>query len=338
MMKIDKFFLIIEIILISLYMYTIIFSILILPLNIILGILCILFLPGYNLLNLIKPNFSIIQKTGYMTIISLGLENIIMFFSYIFLYDIVTTPENPAFYFNNILLITSIQIINIVLIIINQIKRLKVKEISATSQDDSLTIKKGLKIEKDILLNFIAFIGFCFSLTFLGISVFKYEKATYRFLYSYDFTFFYNLPYTFYIFLITTIISLTYIIIYSKNRYLILISLSMFLYCLWILPYLQFGDYFNDDSHALFYFIRDYQIYGIRAYNDSCFLIYNATKKTITDFGYSTSLFTGIILMYATTESIDVVLWYIYPIIFITIPFFFYSIFERFLEKKIKTN
>lgn len=121
-MKSNKMFLIIEITFIIIYMFMILFSIVIQPINMILGIICVLFLPGYNLLNVIKPRFNLIEKLGYMTIISLAIENILMFFSYIFLYNIVTTQDNPAFFFNNILLISTIQLINISLILLYELK------------------------------------------------------------------------------------------------------------------------------------------------------------------------------------------------------------------------
>ena len=63
-MKLRNSFLIIELILVIIYSFIILFSISIMYIKIILGLICVLFLPGYNLLNLIKPKFNLIQKLG----------------------------------------------------------------------------------------------------------------------------------------------------------------------------------------------------------------------------------------------------------------------------------
>ena len=94
------------------------------PLNLLLGIICVLFLPGYNFLSLIFSKYSRIKKLGYMIIISLAIENIFMFFCYFFLYSQVTTIQKPGFVFNQLYLILSFQLINLILIIANEFKEI----------------------------------------------------------------------------------------------------------------------------------------------------------------------------------------------------------------------
>ena len=95
-----KSFLIIQIFIIFLYLYLFLKSVVIFPLNLLLGIICVLFLPGYNFLSLIFSQYSRIKKLGYMIIISLAIENIFMLFSYIYFYYRVTTVLKPGFVFN----------------------------------------------------------------------------------------------------------------------------------------------------------------------------------------------------------------------------------------------
>ncbi|MFX1394278.1 MAG: hypothetical protein ACFFAH_11950, partial [Promethearchaeota archaeon] len=328
--------LIIELVLIIIYLFIIQFSIVILPINIIFGIICVLFLPGYNLLNILKPRFNLIEKLGYMTMVSLAIDNIFMFFWYLIFYDIVTTPEEPGFIFNGNLLIISIQIINLVLISINviyfykEINKAKARRVQHEFKDKSNKIeKKNYYINLRVL---IISIGFFFSLILLCIStLYSYipnnEYSTNYNDYKSNFTFFYRVPFTFYIFLVSTILCLTYIIFFSKNKYFILICISIFIYCLWILPYLQIGNYFSEDTHILFIVYNNYLKYGIRTYSNFGYIV---KFKTFTSFRYSTSLFTAILLASATGAHINFVLWFLYPLIFIFIPFFFYSIFKKF--------
>ncbi|MFX0141934.1 MAG: hypothetical protein ACFFDN_50320, partial [Candidatus Hodarchaeota archaeon] len=119
-----KSFLIVQIFIIFLYLYLFLNSVLIFPLNLFLGIICVLFLPGYNLLSLIFSQYSRIKKLGYMTIISLAIENIFMIVCYGFLYYRVTTPLKPGFVFEPLYLILSFQLINLILIIANEFKEI----------------------------------------------------------------------------------------------------------------------------------------------------------------------------------------------------------------------
>ena len=64
-MKIGRVFLLIELSFISIYYLIVQFSITIQPINLILGFFIVFILPGYNLLNIIKPDYSVIRKLGY---------------------------------------------------------------------------------------------------------------------------------------------------------------------------------------------------------------------------------------------------------------------------------
>ena len=60
----------IQVSLILVYLIMTLSSIFLQPLYLILGIICVLFFPGYNLLNIIKPQFSLIERLGYTIILS----------------------------------------------------------------------------------------------------------------------------------------------------------------------------------------------------------------------------------------------------------------------------
>ena len=124
---ISQKYIIIEFILILIYLFLILFSILVLPLNITLGVICILFLPGYNLISIIKPNLNSIQKFGYVTILSLMIDNFVMIFSYLLFYNISVNNSTSGFFFNPIILITTIQIINLFLLFVIVVKKKSLK-------------------------------------------------------------------------------------------------------------------------------------------------------------------------------------------------------------------
>ena len=137
------------------------------------------------------------------------------------------------------------------------------------------------------------------------------------------------------LFLAISISCLIYIIFLTKNRFLILISISLFIYCIWIIPYLQIGNYFSNDPIMLSKIYNNYLIYGIRTRSNNPFIV---KTSTFTNYMYSTSLFTSIILVSETGVDINTVLWYIYPLIFIFIPFLFYSYFQKYSKEDNENN
>ncbi len=180
----------------------------------------------------------------------------------------------------------------------------------------------------------IVFIIFGLSLIFLSIST-LYSNVPYnnyinvRRDYSSNFTFFQRVPLIFYAFLIIAILSLVFIIFYFRNVYIILISISIFIYCAWILPYLQIGNNFGHDTSLLSRSYVEYSKYGIET-----LLEFNFVVVGYDSLRYSTALFSTILLMGATNVNLDFALWYLYPLLFISIPFFFYSIFKKFSDKE----
>jgi len=335
---------IIQLFVILIYLIITLFSITIQPINLILGIICTLVLPGYNLLKIFKPNYTIIQKLGYLTILSLAVENIFMFFSYIFLYDLSILTEDIGFIFDPILLIASFQILNLTLIVINELillKKRKNRNIINTNthkvQINFPNINFNGVIKKINWRSIISYIIFIFSLIFLCLSTYYSTFSDNDYFTNYQdyrstFTFFLRVPYTFYIFLTILIISLAYIILFTKNKYLILFSISIFLYTLWILPYLQIKNFFSWDSYFLYNLYQSYLNFGIKPENDYSFTL--NFFNIMLPHRYSTSIFTTILLVNATQIEVSFVLWFIYPLYYVSIPFLFYSTFKRFSNEK----
>ena len=332
---------ILEVSAVLIYLIITLFSITIQPVNLILGIFCTLIIPGYNLINTIKPKYKVIQKLGYMTILSLAIVNIFMFFTYFFLYDLVVLPEDTGFFFDPVLLISSIQILNLILIVINKGIKHKNKEtidLNASKIQNYTHIKLSGIFKKNNLRSLVSYFLFFFSLIFLCVSTVYSEVPNNDYSVNYveyrsNFTFFLRVPLTFYLFLIISILSLTFIIFSGKNNYIKLSCISIFLYCLWILPYLQIGNFFNHDSKLLFDLYQSYLNLGISpAYNKFSFTL--NLSNLINLQRYSTSIFTTILLTNATQINISFVLWFIYPLSYISIPFFFYSVFQKYSTKK----
>lgn len=340
-------FLIAQLILIFYYLCTILFSIIIFPTNIVLGVICVLFLPGYNLLNLLKSKSSLIEKLGYTIILSLAIENVMMLLFYVFFYNFITWPEVPGgasigIIFNPFLLILSIQIINLILILSIELKQFYFKKYKFKPETQKIFLfNKNISFNENSVnfKNLIVFICFLLSLILICISTIYSDVPNNEFLINYaeyrpNFTFFYRVPIVFYIFLTTSILSLTYLIFSAKNNFIILISVSAFLYCIWILPYLQIGNYFSQDSR---YISLIYEYYLIRGISNTgaygfCLLPHYGTQRN------STALLNAIVLTSATSMDIDFALWYLYPLIYMFIPFFFYSVFQKFSKLRDKNS
>ncbi|KKL87566.1 hypothetical protein LCGC14_1933440 [marine sediment metagenome] len=129
-MKLRRVFLLIELVTLLIYFLMILFSVILQPLNMILGFFFVFILPGYNLVSILKPRYKFVEKLGYVVVLSLALESIIMLLSYIFLYNSLSYPESNTrgIIFNPILLISAILSINLILIFIKSIKNSKIKQ------------------------------------------------------------------------------------------------------------------------------------------------------------------------------------------------------------------
>lgn len=331
-------FIIIEIAILFTYLYMFLNSIIIFPLNVILSIICLLFIPGYNLLNLIKPEADLIEKLGYTTILSIAIENIFMFFIFVIGYNdeniryISDVNRTVGFYFWYEMLIFILIMFSLVLIVLNALYY-KPKERSLKLKINLNSINK-----KESRMALLIVIGFIFSLIFLCYSTFlnQIPETLFKIIredYRYNFTFFYRVPFFFYIFFATTILSLALILFYIKNKYLSLFCISMFMYCLWILPVLQIGDYYGLDTLTLSENYDDYLFSGFFAYRPYCFQLQNYGSLR-----YSSNIFTAILLIQGSSVEPQVGLMLLYPLIFIFIPFLFYSIFSKLSSDKENNN
>jgi len=210
-MKFNRYYLVIEFFIILVYLLMNLFSIIIFPINLVLGFICILFLPGYNLVKLIRPNSNLMEKLGYSTIFSLAIENITMFILYVGFYDCIQKSGRYAFIFWPEFLILIIQIINISLILIDKfLNKDRRKEI------DINRIFKLVKKNFD-LKSILIIAGFIYLLVFLCISSFFSQVPNNDYHinhieYESNFTFFLRVPFYFYFFLICSIIFFVYIL------------------------------------------------------------------------------------------------------------------------------
>ena len=334
-MKLNRVYLLIELSLLSIYFFIILFSINIQPINLILGFFFIFILPGYNLVSILKPEYKLTEKLGYVIVLRLALESALMLFSYILLYNSASYPESTTkgVIFNPILLISTILSLNLILTFIKRRKNHKIKQNNYFKETNFFRNLEAIR-RKINLKNMMIIFGFIFSLVLLCVSTLYSNVPNNDYSINYrdyrsNFTFFTRVPLTFYIFIIISILCLTYIIFSVKNRYITLTCISIFLYCLWILPYLQIGNYFNHDSYNLLKYYEIYLDNGIMSYQGYHFVIYNFDSLR-----YSTSLFSVILLTSATATDINFVLWYLYPLFYIFLPFFFYSVLKKYSKKK----
>ena len=331
--------LIIELFVVLTYLIITLFSITVQPINLILGILCILVIPGFNLLKIFKPQSTLIQKLGYITILSLAIGNIFMFFSYLFLFDLTVLTEGTGFIFDPIMLNASIQILNLTLIAINEIIFLKKQKNKNSIEINThkVPLINFYKIFKKCNMRSLAcYLVFFLSLIFLCLSTYYSPVSDNSFNQVYidyraNFLFFSRVPAIFYVFLLILIISLVCLIFFTKNRYLILLSISLFLYTLWILPYLQIGNFFTHDSYFLLDSYQNYLKFGMVPSNN--YGLTQVIPDITVAYRYSTSIFTTILLVNATQVDVVFVLWALYPLCFISVPFFFYYIFQKYSNK-----
>jgi len=129
-MKLRRVFLLIELVTLLIYFLMILFSVILQPLNMILGFFFVFILPGYNLISILKPEYQFSEKLGYMIVLSLALESALMLFSYIILYNFETYPESNTrgVIFNPIILISSILFINLILTFIKRRRNHNIKQ------------------------------------------------------------------------------------------------------------------------------------------------------------------------------------------------------------------
>ncbi len=339
MLKTNKSLIFIELPIIFAYLFLLMYDILFQPINIILGIICVFVFPGLNLMNLIRSNTSLMEKLGYSIILSIALNSAIMLFSYLFLFNFVTFPETGllGFFYNNLLLIDSIQILNMFLIIIHLVHGYKIKKdknskeikIRNSINYDSIKNKKSWYTVIITIIYFLSLVLLCISTLFSNIPTNGFNENLVN--YSSNFTFFIRVPLIFYVFLTSSILCLIYYIFITKNHSVALIMTSIFLYILWILPYLQINNYFSYDAFLLYNTYNGYLQYGIQPYRN-----FNVVILNVDSLRYSTSLFVTILLTYSTSTNINFSLWYLFPLLYLFIPFLFYSYYKKYSSESRK--
>ncbi len=325
-----------------LFIFFILYQFNIFPVYLILGIVGVLFLPGYNLIKIIKPNLKFSHKLGYSSIFSLLISNLLMFAIYLVSYDLL---PGKKFFFNDQYLMILIQIFNLLFVLVYLIKY----SLSRTSNANQLANRIQLDeiINKSKQFNKIhgcIFILYCFFLLLVCLATyFSYlpescSIQTNLIDYSYDFTFFLRVNYLFYIFLFLSLTFLIYIILNFTNINVKLIAVSLFLYSLWILPYLQIKFYYNHDSYILGLICTEYFNKGFKAdWGLFSFLVYSDTWRPTR---YSTSILSTLLIVFSTNLDVNYAIWFIFPLIFVFIPFLMHNIFEYFgkndlnMEKK----
>ncbi|MHA1292959.1 MAG: hypothetical protein ACTSQJ_09855 [Promethearchaeota archaeon] len=285
----------------------------------------------------LKPKSSFLEKMGYIPITSIGIANIIMFFNYLYFFDQSRYPDykktlNPiGFKFDGFTVVLIIQIFNLTFIIWNAYIKHKSNQMNEINPRNKKHVKNFLKNFE--LKTYLSMIGYLYSIIFLCISTLysnvpNNDYSTIRKDYRSNLTFFLRVPFLFYIFLCLSIIFLIYICFTNHNKYISLFSLSLFIYCIWILPFLQIQNYFNYDSHTLYQLYKDYLNEGISNVENYGFCL----VLTHGSLRYSTNLLTAILLTTSLKININQTLWYVFPLIYCGSPFFFYSIFNGYTE------
>lgn len=219
--------LVIQLILILIFVDINLFSITIQPINLIFGVISTLFLPGYNIINIIKPQLKFTEKLGYLTVLSLTIESIFLFFFQLFFYNFVSFPETniSGLIYDRLLLIIAISIINLILIFFNESKKLKLKSENQKSFKLFSFKSRQKKIDIKTILVFITFAFLlyllCLSTLFSDLPSYYFSEEYYYFNANYldyrsNFIFFYRVPFIFYIFLALSILNLIYIVFLQK--------------------------------------------------------------------------------------------------------------------------
>lgn len=314
--KWNNFFLIELVLVITYTLMVLFYSTFLFPAFFILGLICVLFFPGYNLINLIKPKIDRFLKIGYSTIVSIALENALVFLTFVFFHDFLFFSTGLQYFYNNSFLVLVIQLINIVLIVINfrNIKRRTSRTENLNNDNDIPKIIKKLELNDTLI-----FIAYIFFIIVLVISILVDRSSSKEFIDIYHehrtlFAFFSQLNLTFYIVLFLICLFLIYLILFGKNQFLVIFSIALFFYLLWIIPYLYFNNYFSADSYNLSQFLIEIKN--------------NEVNFLTNQFKYTTSIISSLILLNATKIGINLTLWFTYPIILLPLPFLFYGIFK----------
>jgi len=304
----------------------------ILLLKIFLGIIFLLFIPGFNLVNILFPEFSIIIKLGLCSIFSLGLEILIMIIYYILG---VSLPTSIPFFFNINILVIIFSILSVLLILINFFRSSDNRKISTNKNQNTKRIYLKLKNNK---FYFILTLFFIIDLILLCFNVYlnrvSLTRGQVQVQYSENFTFFYYCDFYFYIFYSIAIILLIFFAVKFQNKILFISLVCLFLYSQLIIPYLQIGDLFNHDGIFLEESILSYNNYGLTPMENYGIII--NFGDSLWGLRYVTSTFFGILFINFTGTDIFFSLGFLYSISICLTPFLIYGLFEYLSSKSDK--
>ncbi len=304
----------------------------ILFLKIFLGIIFLLFIPGFNFINILFPEFSIKIKLGLCSIFSLGLEILIMIIYYILG---VSLPNSIPFFFNINILVIIFSILSVLLILINFFRSSNHRKISTKTNQNIKRIYFKLKNNK---FYFILTLFFIIDLILLCFNVYlnrvSLTRGQVQVQYSENFTFFYYCDFYFYIFYSIAIILLIFFAVKFQNKFLFISLVCLFLYSQLIIPYLQIGDLFNHDAIFLEESILSYNNYGLTPMENYGIII--NFGDSLWGLRYVTSTFFGILLINFTGTDIFFSLGFLYSISIFLTPFLIYGLFEYLSSKSDK--
>ena len=318
-------FLIIQFLCIFSYLFVFFGNFNILFLKIILGIIFLLFIPGYNLINILFPEFSIKVRLGLCSVFSLGLEVLIMLIYYIVG---VSLPNSNPFFFDINILVILFSILSVLLILIYFFKYSDYGKISMNTNGSTKRIYLKFKNNKFYviltLIFFIDLILLCFNVYLNRVSLTRSQIISQ---YSENFTFFYYCDFYFYIFYSIAIILLIFFAVKFQNKILFISLVCLFLYSQLIIPYLQIGDFFVYDAIFLEDLILSYNNYGLTPMEKYGGLIINL-GDSFWGLRYITSTFFGILLINFTGTDIFFSLSFLYSISICLTPFLIYGLLE----------
>lgn len=301
-----------------------------------LGIILLIFIPGYNLINLLFPNFSTKLKIDICPIFSLGLEILIMLIYYIFGVLIYGSP----FFFDINFLLIIFAVISCLLILFcfykNSNKRMESKGINTQNEKFQFNFKinKLYAILSGLFIIILVFL--CLNVFSNRVSLTTLEIYAQ---YSENFTFFSYCDIYFYFLYFITIFLLIFFAFKLKNKIIFLTFLCLFLYVQLILPYLQIGNLFVGDAYLLQSWVHYYFSNGLTpAIRRGLTVIVHLDSNSIWPLRYATSTFYTILLMSFTNMDLLFSLSFLYPILICFIPFFVYGLFKYIFNKDKKNE
>jgi len=293
------------------------------------GIIFLLFIPGYNLIELLFPDFSLKLRLGLCSIFSLGLDILIMLIYYII--GVSFLNGNP-FFFNIEFLVILFSIISFLLNLLNFLRNNdnKIRTSTTFNKQEEKFYFQFKKNKFYIILALIFILDLmllCFNVYLNRVSLPR-DQILYQ--YSANLTFFLNCDFYFYIFYSLAIILLIFFAVKFENKIVFLSFVCVFLFVQLIIPYLQIGDFFSLDAIFLEESIHYYNTFGITPVQSyGLNIIIDPVSLETWELRYATSTFYGILLVNLTGMDIFFSLSFLYPLSVCLTPFFIYGLLEN---------